>query len=324
MGRTASPVRAGDAFGLAVAVCDAPGRAAMNTFRCSACGTERRTTASAIDGEIVHGKTRGCSLCARREGLPPGGTLPASHDRRVKPVVVGERFGDMEAVRALPSRSARGTFRCVVCKAKKKATANAINVGMAHNPNSRGCARCTRRKFPPPTRAIAVNVGDTVGTMTALTGAPIRTAKVRWRCTTCKTEREIAYVQLVAQHKNNKACLVCNPRPKLSAETLAENRRRGVRDQQARNLEKMRSAAKGRKIGAGYLVSGTACDHEKELICVDPGGVEIRRCPLCQPVEVPAWTAPRAGCLFPRKALDDHDGEDDPGFENAVRVLEDL
>ncbi len=65
------------------------------------------------------------------------------------------------------------------------------------------------------------------------------------------------------------------------------------------------------------------CDHPRVLICVDPGGVEIWRCPVCEPTGAVPWCPPRFEMPVLRGVPGGRASEDDPGIENAVRALED-
>ncbi|AMV27531.1 hypothetical protein VT84_24230 [Gemmata sp. SH-PL17] len=65
------------------------------------------------------------------------------------------------------------------------------------------------------------------------------------------------------------------------------------------------------------------CNHPRVLVCVDPNGTEIWRCPVCVTDRVVHWAPPRFDPPATFRERPCHDDEDDPAFENAVRALED-
>ncbi len=65
------------------------------------------------------------------------------------------------------------------------------------------------------------------------------------------------------------------------------------------------------------------CSHLKILVATDPNDTEIWRCPRCQPTGMKLWRLPffDLGKVFRDSKPGNQD--DNPGFENAVRMMED-
>ncbi len=169
-----------------------------------------------------------------------------------------------------------------------------------------------------------VNVGDRFGCYEAMEAIANRTIKGKFRCVDCGDERSSLPMMLASRLKreqNQPVCVACRKRlkPKKTEEEKRQSLRKWTREWKSRQRAKEKELPKYRQ-----ATRGTQCDHDKELICVDPGGVEIRRCRLCDVVGEPAWTVTVVRPQMNRSMLAHHQYEDDPGFENAVRRLEDF
>jgi hypothetical protein len=241
--------------------------------------------------------------------------------------VAGTVFGRMELLADIVRETASGRWKCRACKRVETNTVYQMKLRVERGHRGGACRRCrpcTRTSYrkPKPTA-----VGDRYGSMEALEPAPNATKNIRFRCLVCGYERRYKSSELnCLVARGREPCSACRranvtdeEKAKI-AETAADER--AARDRIAAEDREWLQGAKARKRAVVRMV-GRHCGHEKSLICVDPGGVEIRRCRVCDVVGQPEWEPPyyRRSALFRYRYV--YDSEDDPGFENAARLIED-
>ncbi len=244
--------------------------------------------------------------------------------RKPKPVCVGDRIGNMEAMKPAVSQNIKTDWRCVVCGSKRKMKASSIcNLVKHTNEDNTGCPKCNeaerveRNGYAGPKPPISVREGEVFGKLAAVADLPSRMTKGEYRCTACGTISEVTATY--AKFRGERGCLACNRAAGPSKEELAARKRAKRALRSKVNNAILRGAPK-----PGCMVYGKQCEHEKELICVDPGGVEIWRCRECQVTGEPAWTAPVFDLSKTFRYSFSRSSEDDPGFENMIRALEDF
>ncbi len=240
------------------------------------------------------------------------------------PVPAGTRFGTMVAVEAAPALSVKCLYRCAVCGHQRLVATVSLRVQIAKG-RTTGCVRCNRKAIAAAgrwaNRAVPVAAGERIGVMEAVAALANRTTRGEWRCVTCGYVKEANACRLAQEAE--RGCPACNKRakPKRTEEELRAMRHKYSADRRERVREAMRVLPRHWR---NNQQGRNNCQHDKELICVDPGGVEIRRCRECDQTGEPAVRIPFAGELFPARRRNFHDSEDAPSFENAVRVLEDM
>ncbi len=244
--------------------------------------------------------------------------------RKPKPVCVGDRIGNMEAMKPTASQSIKTSWRCVACGAKHKAKGYALTALLKHGgEGNTGCSKCNTAKRiekngsanvrqPTPVKA-----GEVFGKLAAVNGLPSRSSKGEFRCTVCSTISEVTAAY--AKFRGERGCLACNRAAGPNKEELAARRKARMALSSKVNNEILRRAPK-----VGHMVAGKQCQHEKELICVDPGGVKIMRCRECQMTGEPAWTAPRCNLGATFRERPNYDNDSSSSFENMIRALEDF
>ncbi len=158
-----------------------------------------------------------------------------------------------------------------------------------------------------------ISKGQRIGCMEAVTGREVSNLPTEWRCVNCGAVRVTRFYTLIRnirQHGPGSGCCECHS--KTRKEKTERNRRTAGKEQ----MDRLRVGRAGRQNKA----TAGNCHHKKRLICVDPGNVEIWRCPKCDVTGLSRWTPPRAGNLFPGRGL--NKDEQSPSFDNAVRILE--
>lgn len=150
-----------------------------------------------------------------------------------------------------------------------------------------------------------------IGCMESVTGADKVATSTDWRCVNCGSIRRTSahnIKRIVRRDGIGTGCSPCTK--KVKADTYKRAAVERLNASHRLGLKNKRFARR----------SQGKCRHKKCLICVDPGNVEIWRCPICDVTAVPRWTPPRAGNLFPGRGL--NKDEQSPSFDNAVRIVE--
>ncbi len=241
--------------------------------------------------------------------------------RKANAVKVGDKIGCMVALSTARITTTDCRFQCEVCKVKKTTSAADIRSGMYLNRKSTGCVKCNARIRLETTgttanhagrSAVSVREGEQVGKMIALVDIPNQATRGRWRCSVCGVVRNISASEI--RSMGDCACVECNKRER--APIIAAKRKA--------TLE--RRYASVRSLRPHSNRANSFCLHKKTLICVDPGGVKIFRCRVCDMVGVPAVEcqvmvrpAGRWGGNLTYRMWE----ETEASWDNAVRLIED-
>ncbi len=317
-------------------------------FRCVTCGSE---TESSLSGVTHRGESRGGVACAECGSVNAGGRPIGSGTVGVK---VGDRMGSLEAVEPTRLQSDVTLWRCTACGQTRKVSMSMIRmeVNAKRLPACLKCRRAARNakrllkeiarpprimvpkllRLPKPLetknsqadsdslaghRCKPVKEGEIFGRLAATSDIPSRGATGQFRCVQCGAFHETSAT--AAKAKGDRSCGICTP-SRRRMPRLSEDERKA---RQAASKAKYRVALKaGRR--SGRLIYGSQCQHEKELICVDPGNVEIWRCRACQMTGEPAWTVPLFDLGKTFRERPNYDGDSSPSFENMIRILEDF
>ncbi len=298
-----NPVKQGDTFG--VMRCMSPvlaDQTIIGAFMCMACYAMRSVTTDTLKQEVVRKGGGGCLECdamtfrvRRAHGVaPPKPTRTNFATHLCREVKTGERFGLMEATVDCPRSTIETSFRCVQCQAERMISASQLKMAIRKGMNS--CTECKEK-------------GDKLGgkrVRKRQRNRSILNGIVSYRCKRCWAKLT-APLCLKLYHWRDKS------KPQM----------RCVRDRSKKPPEP--AVIKKPKM-VRYRVLGVNCVHKKELICVDPGGVKILRCRVCDEVGVPAVEcqvmvrpAGRWGGNLTHRMWE----ETDVSWDNAVRLIED-
>ncbi len=229
-----------------------------------------------------------------------------------RPLEKGIRVGNMVLQADVPNRRNKGRWKCDACGARRRIAIEPLKQHSKRIPEAGGCLECARRLGIVRGKGVVpVAEGDRFGNVAAAESSPNSTTVTRFVCLTCNAERRAKPTILNTEIKNGgTGCLACD----------RAAGRRAISDQHRETIR--RYQAEMREAPSAPRIRGRQCDHEKELVCVDPGGVEIRRCRECEETDEVPWQPPRVSILTSHYAGYGED-EDNPGFENAVRAIED-